>query len=434
MTGTDPGRRTHAFHHTFSARARLELEQGATPDVLQDLLDIGVTVHDLAPTMPDAQPQDAALKALSGPRRPVVDGPCGRTADTTPGLRLVTGMPVTRPLVVEGTSPVTVSGVVCDGEAIRGDLVVDAGGRRSPVRRWLEGRARRPRCRGAFTVRDRIQQPLLPAPRGRRRAEVAAPAVVELGDLGFMGFGIGRSGTVPSPCCLPSRRRTRSFACSRNATAWDAAAPAARAHERLRRPRGRYAVDGSRSDARPGTCSLPGSEMAGRWPDSSPRSVTAGSPRTRCSGGARRLRSRTASEWQARFVSMATTSTSRGHAVPRHAPGRSRATVRTLVSTGPRSDNHLERGSDRSCFGRHQARGAALWAHLSCEARSERERCVVRQSLLALPNDVWRDDALVDRVNDALDTHPFDPHRTSPGPPRHCPRTLEGGLGGKGGR
>lgn len=67
-------------------------------------------------------------------RRPVVEAAVARAAVRTSGLTIRRGVAVAG-LVVEGTRVVGLR--TEDGEEVRADLVVDAGGRRSPLARWL---------------------------------------------------------------------------------------------------------------------------------------------------------------------------------------------------------------------------------------------------------------------------------------------------------
>ncbi len=384
--------------------------------MLQDLLDIGVTVRDLAPAMPDAQPQDAALKALCA-RRPVVEWALRRAADATPGLRLVTGMPVTQ-LVVEGTSPATVSGVVCDGEAIRGDLVVDAGGRRSPVRRWLEdahvdlGVVERSPCGIAYSSRY-----------FRRREGVDVPklraAVVELGDLGFMGFGIGRADAGAYSVLFAFPAQDKELRVLTQRAAWDAAAQLLERTSVFVDP----AVGTPLMDPAP----MHGLEnvLAPWFGDGRPVA------RHFAAIGDSWFTTDPLFGWGASFAlahgfGVADAVRQHGHDVD--------------SAVTHFHDTHREEVEQRFALSCQQDRGrTTIWSGAPIDPASDdikqeallfgltrvakhdagaRDALVRRQSLLALPNDVWRDDALVDRVNDALATHPFDPHRTSPGPSR----------------
>lgn len=82
-------------------------------------------------------------------RRPVIEAAVAGVADGWPGLTIRRGVAlagvVTEPGTATTTGPHVVGVRTEDGEEVRGDLVVDALGRRSPMARWLvEAGARAP--------------------------------------------------------------------------------------------------------------------------------------------------------------------------------------------------------------------------------------------------------------------------------------------------
>jgi 2-polyprenyl-6-methoxyphenol hydroxylase-like FAD-dependent oxidoreductase len=92
------------------------------------------------------RPEDQDLVALTG-RRPVVEWAVGSAAAATPGLSIRRGVAVEGLITGPSTRPGIphIVGVRTElGEEIRGDLVVDMTGRRSPLPRWLEEVGARP--------------------------------------------------------------------------------------------------------------------------------------------------------------------------------------------------------------------------------------------------------------------------------------------------
>ncbi len=100
-----------------------------------DETSIPPTITDRAP-----RPGDAGLRFVTG-RRPVLEWTAAATAAETPGVTIRRGVRVQE--LVTGASAADgvphVAGVrTTAGEILRGDLVVDAMGRRSLARRWIE--------------------------------------------------------------------------------------------------------------------------------------------------------------------------------------------------------------------------------------------------------------------------------------------------------
>ncbi len=89
---------------------------------------------------------DARFTVLTG-RRPMVEAAVARVTARTPGVEVQRGVAVTELLVAEERTdgvPHVVGVVTDDGEEVRVDLVVDAGGRRSALPRLLAGINSRP--------------------------------------------------------------------------------------------------------------------------------------------------------------------------------------------------------------------------------------------------------------------------------------------------
>lgn len=208
------------LYHAFSARARRELAAHA-PDVLTCLVDAGAEDRDLSWLLAgDPRPDDTELRALVV-RRPVMEWGLRTTVADLAEVDVIAGVAATG-LAIEGGRVV---GVRTNGTTERADVVVDAGGRRSPVRRWL-GEAgvtgpppQRSPCGIAyysryFRLHDGVE---LPAVRG---------AVIERGDLGYMGYGIAPGDVGTYGVLLAAPTDDHDLRALRHPAAWDAAAVA----------------------------------------------------------------------------------------------------------------------------------------------------------------------------------------------------------------
>ncbi len=106
------------------------------PAVVDALLEGGALRFNVLGPFADAMDPDGHQVVLTG-RRPVIEASVAKAAAATPGVTVRRGVTLTG-VVVDGATPPRVLGVVTDaGEEVRGDLVVDAGGRRSPMAGWL---------------------------------------------------------------------------------------------------------------------------------------------------------------------------------------------------------------------------------------------------------------------------------------------------------
>lgn len=123
--------------HAFLARLRNLLRDRA-PDVLEALLDAGVTEMRFTERMPPEitdvapRPGDEDLVALAC-RRTTFEWVFRHRLLDEPNVRLLDGATVDG---LVGTHA-RVTGVRVGGREVKADLVVDAAGRRSPLRRWL---------------------------------------------------------------------------------------------------------------------------------------------------------------------------------------------------------------------------------------------------------------------------------------------------------
>lgn len=161
--------------HLFLSRFRQELEV-EIPDVLAALEEFGALRMNTLEGIPDSftggmLPEDRRFDVLTA-RRPVCEAALAKVAAETPGLTIRRGVTVTG-VVAAGHQPgevLQVLGVTSEGgETVVADLVVDAGGRRSPFHRWL--------------------------------TEAGAAVTEEVDDLGFVYYGRhfkSEDGTVPA--------------------------------------------------------------------------------------------------------------------------------------------------------------------------------------------------------------------------------------------
>jgi 2-polyprenyl-6-methoxyphenol hydroxylase-like FAD-dependent oxidoreductase len=125
--------------HTVLARARNLLVERA-PEVVDRLLDDGVGEVNFIKTFapPDRWlPEDDRFTSFMT-RRATFELALRRTAEDTPGVDILSGVRATG-LVLEarGTTGLWAAGLETAAGELRADVVVDAGGRRSPVARWL---------------------------------------------------------------------------------------------------------------------------------------------------------------------------------------------------------------------------------------------------------------------------------------------------------
>ena len=206
------------LYHAFHARARRELAVHA-PDVLGCLVEAGAEDRDLSWLVADdPRPQDAELRVLVV-RRPVMEWALRTAVADVAGVEVGAGVTATGLAIESGR----VIGVTTNGATERADVVVDAGGRRSPVRRWL-GEAgvsvptpQRSACGIAyysryFRLHDGVDLPVVQGP------------VVERGDLGFMGYGIAPGDARTYGVLLVAPADDHGLRALGHSEAWDAAA------------------------------------------------------------------------------------------------------------------------------------------------------------------------------------------------------------------
>jgi 2-polyprenyl-6-methoxyphenol hydroxylase-like FAD-dependent oxidoreductase len=128
-------------HQTHGFLARLQvLLRDRFPDVLDDLLAVGCTTMSSTANLGEPRPGDDDLAVLIV-RRTTLDWVLRRAVLAQPGVELRTGVAVSG-LVIDTPEPGSglpaVRGVrLDDGGVLDADLVVVAGGRRSPLPAWL---------------------------------------------------------------------------------------------------------------------------------------------------------------------------------------------------------------------------------------------------------------------------------------------------------
>jgi 2-polyprenyl-6-methoxyphenol hydroxylase-like FAD-dependent oxidoreductase len=128
----------HRHSHVLLTRG-VQVLREELPDVLEDLIDHGANhvpmFAFLPPPIQDREPRpgDVDLETLCV-RRPVVDWALDRALARDD---LTVHRELARDLVMDGTR---VTGVRTETQTLTADLVVDAGGRRSRVPRWLQER------------------------------------------------------------------------------------------------------------------------------------------------------------------------------------------------------------------------------------------------------------------------------------------------------
>lgn len=208
------------LYHVFGARARKELA-ARTPDVIERLVAADAEDRDLSWVVADdPAPDDGDLRVLVV-RRPVMEWALRTAVAATPGVELLAGTTATG-LAIEGGRAV---GVTAGGDLWSADVVVDAAGRRSPVRGWLRAAGvevpptQRSPCGIAyysryFRLRDGAELPPVHGP------------VLERGDLGYMGYGIAPGDARTYGVLLAAPAEDRDLRALRHPGAWDAAAAA----------------------------------------------------------------------------------------------------------------------------------------------------------------------------------------------------------------
>ena len=118
--------------HAFIPRGRHELKSGF-PDVYASLIEEGAHDLDARPKLPGPpEPGDDVLQYMAV-RRPLIEWALRKAVLSQPGIEVLSGVAVSG-IRLEGAK---VGGVEVNGRALVAEVVVDAMGRRSPMRGWL---------------------------------------------------------------------------------------------------------------------------------------------------------------------------------------------------------------------------------------------------------------------------------------------------------
>lgn len=144
-----PGVNQFRLAHVMPARWRMEMEANL-PEVIEELEAVGGLRMNPLELLPASlrgprREGDERFETVTG-RRPVLEAAIAKTAARTKGVEVRRGVAVTGLITETGRAVPRVTGVLAEGgHALRADLVVDCGGRRSALGSWLEAAgARRP--------------------------------------------------------------------------------------------------------------------------------------------------------------------------------------------------------------------------------------------------------------------------------------------------
>ena len=202
--------------HAFLPRGRRILMDMA-PDVLDALLEAGADPQDVSEQLSGPrEPGDEDLVYL-WVRRPVIEWALRRFAAAEHGVQLRAGAQVDALLVEDGRA---VGVGVAGGEAVRGDVVVDALGRYRTPAGWPRA-AGEPTDSGAiyycryFRLVDGVEH-------------MPAPLLNPRGDLGYMGFNTFRGDNRTFAVILLAPSADRELRVLRHDAAWRAACAAIR--------------------------------------------------------------------------------------------------------------------------------------------------------------------------------------------------------------
>jgi 2-polyprenyl-6-methoxyphenol hydroxylase-like FAD-dependent oxidoreductase len=204
----------HYFQpHSFLPRGRRLLAEWA-PDLLDVLLGAGADPQDLAAKLRGPRkPADDDLVYL-WVRRPVIEWALRRAAAAQPGVEVRAGAQVSGLLASENGTPRATGVGVDRGEAVRGDLVVDALGRYRCPPGW-------PRARGDPTDSGAIYYCRY-FELGPGVEHLDAPILNPRGDLGYMGFNVFRGDNRTFAVILLAPAADRDLRSLRHERVWEA--------------------------------------------------------------------------------------------------------------------------------------------------------------------------------------------------------------------
>ena len=192
----------HFYHpHAFIPRARRELKTHF-PDVFDALIEAGARDVDVRPKIPGGvvRADDADLQYL-GARRPLIEWGLRRAVLASPGITVRSSSRVEGLRLERGR----VAGVDVTGGTVDASVVVDAMGRRSPMRGWVEahGRTMPPQERSDVGA---IHYSRYYRVRPGRTLPDGPWILSPRGDLGYMGFSSfpGDNGTFACVLTIPA--------------------------------------------------------------------------------------------------------------------------------------------------------------------------------------------------------------------------------------
>jgi 2-polyprenyl-6-methoxyphenol hydroxylase-like FAD-dependent oxidoreductase len=145
--GVNQFRLSHFIQPGFHGMAEREM-----PELLDDLTRAGALRFNALELVPQelsggVRPGDGDYTALTG-RRPIIEAAVASRAQATDGIEIRRGVAVAGLVVADatdnGTAPHVMGVHLESGEEVTGDLVLDLGGRRSALPKWLEGIGAKP--------------------------------------------------------------------------------------------------------------------------------------------------------------------------------------------------------------------------------------------------------------------------------------------------
>jgi 2-polyprenyl-6-methoxyphenol hydroxylase-like FAD-dependent oxidoreductase len=183
-TGVPHFNQPHAFLPRGYALLRDRL-----PDVLASLRAMGAAEVHIAPRTGEPADGDEDMVFL-GVRRPMIEWALRRAVLAEPNIE--THRARIEGLLLEAGPPPCASGLLADGDAVKGSLIIDAMGRMSPTRRWLSQQGVDVATEASdveivyfsryYRLRDGAAMPPSPSPFGPRADLGFASAATFLGD------------------------------------------------------------------------------------------------------------------------------------------------------------------------------------------------------------------------------------------------------------
>src|SRR5215203_1181722 len=208
----------HYFQpHAFLPRGRRLLSAWA-PDVLRALLDAGADPQDVAAKLRGPrEPGDEDLVYL-WVRRPIIEWALRRAAAAESAVELRAGVQVTGLITSEDRAPRAVGVMLDTGDAVRGDVVVDALGRYRCPPGWPRAAGEPTDCGAIYYCR------YFELAEGVEHLD--APMLNPRGDLGYMGFNTFRGDKRTLAVIVLTPAADRELRVLRHEPAWQAACAA----------------------------------------------------------------------------------------------------------------------------------------------------------------------------------------------------------------